>query len=1003
MIRSLLFAALLAPLHADEPVGFNESIRPLLSDTCIACHGFDANTREAGLRLDVAEAAYEKRESGAALVPGDPAASLAWQRITSTDPDLVMPPPEAVVQLSDSDKEKLQRWIEQGAKYESHWSFGKVERPEVPEGEETPLDFLIGRRLAADKLDFSPEADRRTLIRRLSLDLRGLSPQPEEVAAFLNDRDPDAWIHLVDRFIADPAFGERMAWPWLDAARYADTNGYQGDAERTMWPWRDWVIDAINRNLPYDDFTVWQIAGDLLPDATFEQKLATGFLRNHAINGEGGRIPEENRVEYVMDMSETVGTAWMALTMNCCRCHDHKYDPISQKEYYGLFDFFNQTPVSGSGGSPQTPPVVSAPTPEQTHREKELLAAINDIEPRLAVRAMAIKAGQANWETASASSNSDGVWSVLNMDSAWSKQVNLKLQGDHSALGEGGFPARGDYEVKLSKLPARLAAIRLEVLRHPSLPGLSSAESGNFVLTGFEATLVMPDGSRQPLPIGNAEATFEQGGHPATSAIDGNPATGWAVWKGELVTQEHAAVFHLGETVDVPAGASLEIQLRHQSRHAKHLIGRFRLWAATEAPSHTGLGDLKLIQAIQTPNADRSKEQNDLIRLAYLTSDAEFSALDKQLAAWRIELDELRKAIPKVMVMAEQKKRRDAFVLAGGSYEQQGEKVVAHTPSVLPPLETSGDHASRLDLARWLVSRDHPLTARVTVNRIWQEFFGIGFVKSPEDFGVQSEIPKQLRALDWLAADFMDGGWDFKRLVRTIVTSRTYRQASGITPAALELDPENRLVARGPRFRLPAWMIRDQTLAASGMLVSRVGGEPVKPWQPPGLWEEVTFGEDKKIYVPDTGEKLRRRSLYTFWRRISAPPMFFDSAKREMCEVGVTRTNSPLHALSTLNDPIYVEAARALVGRSAGDSEKATLSRAFETVLARPPGTEESAILLDNYEIARSAFQADPAAADAFLAIGETPRHPSMDPVTEAALATVCLSILNTDEALTKE
>ena len=761
-------------LSVAAELSFNADIRPLLSDRCFACHGFDANTREADLRLDTPEAAYADREGGPAIVPGDPNASLIWKRIISDDPDEVMPPPDHLLGLNDAEKEKIRKWIEQGAKYEKHWTFTRVEKPAVPAGDH-PVDSLVGKRLRTEGLELSPMAEKTTRIRRLSFDLRGLPPSPEEVNAFLSDESENAWEKVVDRFLADPAFGERMAWPWLDAARYADTNGYQHDAERTMWPWRDWVVNAINRNLRYDDFTVWQIAGDLLPDATFEQKLATGFLRNHAINGEGGRIPEENRVDYVMDMTETVGTVWMALTMNCCRCHDHKYDPISQKEYYGLADFFNQTPVTGKDRSPQAAPNLAVPS-----------------------------------------------------------------------------------EVQQEQLQQRKTAVR-----------------------------------------------------EAKAALAAKP------------------------------------------------------------------------------------ENNKLKARVKAAEDA---------------LKKLEGGIPKVMVMADQEKRRPSHVLAVGSYEQPGEEVQAHTPAVLPPMKSRGEHSDRLDLALWLTSREHPLMSRVTVNRLWQEFFGMGFVKTPEDFGVQSEIPKHPELLDWLAADFMEHGWDFKRLVRTIVTSKTYRQSSRVTPELLEKDPDNRLLARGPRFRLPAWMIRDQALAASGLLVRKVGGEPVFPWQPEGLWEEVTFGGGKKSYKVDTGEDLRRRSLYTFWRRISAPPMFFDNAKREVCEVGTLRTNSPLHALATLNDRLYSEAARALASRavkSAGQEfEKdpsTALDVAFRITLAREPSEDENRILREDFEIARKMFEDDPESAKAFLAIGETPPDPAMDAVTQAALASVCLSILNTDEALTKE
>ncbi|WP_338687808.1 PSD1 and planctomycete cytochrome C domain-containing protein [Haloferula helveola] len=1003
---ALLAISPLSPA-ADVP-GFNSDIRPLLSDRCFACHGFDANTREAGLRLDTPEGAYAELEDGPAIVPGKPDESSVWKRIMSKDPEVVMPPSTSHLKLSDDEKDLIRRWIEGGAKYEKHWTFVRAERPDVPEGSGHPIDDLVSERLREDSLELSPEADRRTLIRRLSFDLRGLPPTPEEVEAFVSDPADDAWEKVVDRFLADPAFGERMAWPWLDAARYADTNGFQGDDERTMWPWRDWVVDVFNRNLPYDDFTVWQIAGDLLPDATHEQKLATGFLRNHAINGEGGSIPEENRVNYVMDMSETVGTVWMGLTLNCCRCHDHKYDPLSQKEYYGLFDFFNQTPVDGSGGNPQTPPVISAPSESQAERELELAKRIPELESQLKILAVKVGPGQANWENArtSGTSASDSSWQTLDIEKIDSPHADFRILEDKSALVVGPVPDRGDYGVTLTAPPGPLAALRLEALRHKSMTqgGIAKSDSGNFVLTGFELFVVGPDGKRSKLPIKAAEATIEQRGLPVSAALDSDPATGWAVWQGKPIDRDHAAVFRLPEPVLIPAGSTLEVRLRHQSRYKKHLLGRFRISITDTAPPAVDRADPSLATAIRIPVANRSKEQAALVRSAYLESHPAYAELLAEVTRLRVERDKLTKSVPKVMIMADREKRRDSFILAIGSYEQPGEKVEAHTPATLPPLNVEGRPPNRLDLARWLVSRDHPLTARVTVNRFWQDLFGIGLIKSPEDFGVQSEIPKHGQLLDWLAVEFMESGWDTKHLLKTIVTSRTYRQSSRATSELLAADPDNRLLARGPRFRLPSWMIRDQALAVSGLLVPEIGGEPVFPWQPPGLWAEVTFGRRKKSYTPDTGEKLRRRSLYTFWRRISAPPMFFDNAKREMCEVGVGRTNSPLHALATLNDPIFAEASRALASRASegrSDDPARTLARAFEIVLLRPPSEIESAVLMDSYREARSAF--DPETAREFLSIGETPADPELDPVEHAALAAVCLSILNTDETLTKE
>lgn len=997
-----MLVAVVAAAHGAEPAPvpeFNRDIRPILSDRCFVCHGFDAKARKEDLRLDVAEGAYAKK----AIVPGKPLESEAWKRITSSDPEKVMPPSDSFLKLSDPEKALIKRWIEGGAVYQPHWALVRVEPPALPAGEH-PVDGAVKRRLAKEGLDLAPEAPRETLVRRLSLDLRGLPPTPEEVAGFVADQAPDAWEKLVDRFLDDPAYGERMAWPWLDAARYADSNGYQGDADRTMWPWRDWVVSALNRNLRYDEFTVWQLAGDLIPNATPEQVLATGFLRNHPINGEGGSIPEENRVNYAMDMAETTGTVWMGLTMNCCRCHDHKYDPLTQRDYYSLLAFFNQTPVDGSGGDPQTPPVLAVPDEAQRQEESKLAAEYRETEQALAARTATLEPLQAEWESARRGKQGDA-WQALEVNSITG--VEAKVLEDRSVLTYGENPVNATYVLRMPAPQGALTALRLEAMRDPSMTsgGIARSDSGNFVLTGFEAALVLPGGKRQALRFARAEATYEQrGGFTVAAALDDNPQSGWAIWEGKPINRDHVAIFHLTEAVELPAGVVLEVTLRHDSPHPHHNLGRFRL-AATGEASPALSGTEEIAAALRVEAGQRTPEQAKRVREAYLKSDAEFNKLSTTRAGLEKRLNDLRGRMPKVMVMVDRKQRRATHVLSVGSYDRPLAEVDSATPSILPPLAKQGDGpANRLDLAKWLVSREHPLTARVTVNRIWQEFFGIGLIKTPENFGVQSEVPVQPELLDTLAAGFMDSGWDMKRLVRMIVTSRTYRQSSRVTAEMLEKDPANRFLARGPRFRMPAWMIRDQALAAGGLLVRREGGPPVKPYAPENLWPDATFG--KVQYVRDKGEDLHRRSLYTFWRRISAPPMFFDNAKRETCTVNPSRTNTPLHALSMLNDVTYVEAARALAARvvkeSGGDVGKG-LARAFAIVTSRVPREEEDEVLLESYRKARESFAADAAAAKAFLANGDVVAEATMEPVDLAALASVCLSILNTDEAMTKE
>ncbi len=941
------------PGAAADPLDFSRDIRPILADKCFFCHGPDEKKREADLRLDTREGALSVLKAAA----GETSELLT--RVRSTDPDERMPPPKSNRQLSAEQIELLSRWAAAGAPWGEHWAFRPLQSPAVPlvappgaassNGTvRNPIDAFVQTRLAKEGLSPAPEAPRETLIRRVTLDLTGLPPTPPEVDAFLTDDDPAAYEKLVDRLLASPAFGERMAWDWLDAARYADSNGYQGDGERTMWPWRDWVAQAFNRNLPYDQFTVWQLAGDLLPDATSEQRLATGFCRNHPINGEGGRISEENRVDYVMDMAETTATVWLGLTTNCCRCHDHKYDPLTRKDYYRLFAFFNQTPVDGGGGNPQTPPVLDVLTDDQRQQIAKIDEDIVRLNDELSRRAGDLAAGQAAWEAQQLAGGTNTQWQALKPTSATAVSQSLTIRGDDSILAGGPNPAKDTYTVTATTDVARVTAIRLEALRDPSLTqnGLARSDSGNFVLTEFEVSLARPgDAQPKPLKFGSAQASFEQGPFKVTGAYDGSPATGWAVHEGRFVDREHEAVFRLAEPVDAGPGAILTFTLRHDSPHISHNLGRFRLSVSGEPEPKLAGPRQPLVAALNIPAAQRSPDQAKLVADNYYQTDEAYRKLVAQRQESEKQQSNLRNGQIKVMVMADLPQPRKTFLLERGLYTKPGDEITAGVPESLPPLAADLP-ANRLGLARWLVSAEQPLTARVTVNRFWQQLFGIGLVKTTEDFGVQGEIPKHLELLDWLAADFRSGGWNLKALVRQIVTSHTYRQSSKVSPALAERDPDNRLLARGPRFRLPAWMLRDQALAASGLLVSRLGGPPVNGYQPAGVWEEATFGG--KGYRQDHGDSLYRRSLYTFWRRISAPTMFFDSATRQICTVKVLRTNTPLHALLTLNDTTFVEAARALAERvltagvpkagEPGGAEPdagARIDEAFRRVLAR--------------------------------------------------------------------
>ena len=853
LTRLLTTVALLAsaPLSAAE-IDFSRDIQPILAENCYHCHGPDAPARKGKLRLDVRDAALAPAGSGyASIIPGKPDESELIARIFSTDPEEVMPSHESNRKLTAAQKDLLKRWVAEGANWGEHWAFVKPVRPEIPKIEnpkskiENPVDAFIRARLAREKVPLapSPEAPPAALIRRVSLDLTGVPPTPAEVEAFVTssiENRESAFENLVDRLLASPRFGERWAWEWLDLARYSDTNGFQGDPERTMWPWRDWVVNALNANLPYDQFTIEQLAGDLLPDATQAQKIASGFHRNNMFNGEGGRIAEETRVENVFDRVETTATVWLGLTFNCTRCHDHKFDPLKQTDYFAFYDIFNQMSETGAGGGGgKLPPTLDL----TTDAERQAVSAATD-----------------------------KILVVTNEIDAYEQQKYPRPEGK-----------------LLSESP--------EALKFP----------------------------------GNLFAT-----------------------------------------------------------HAKVAPGRRDLNGLLEA-----------LPYFRDTVADP----------AYVT------LLERHIAAVRAR-DAAQAAITKVMIMDQLEKPRDTFVLTRGNYEAKTDvRVEGHVPEIFrsaapisAPASTStltstgASRLNRLDLARWLVSPANPLAARTEMNRMWQAYFGTGFVKTAEDFGVQAEHPSHPELLDWLATEFVARGWDMKAMHRLIVTSATYRQSSRAAAADHERDPENRLLARGPRHRLPSWMIRDQALAAAGLLVEKLGGPGVKPYQPPGVWEEATFG--KKNYLQDQGDALYRRSLYVFWRRIVGPTTFFDVSPRQVCSVRTSRTNTPLHALVTLNDPAFVEAARVMAQRVLAAplaDDAARLDHAFRLTTARPPAPAERAVLTRRLGKLRADFTADPAAAQALAASGEYQRPASLPTPEHAAWTTLCLLVLNLDETLSKE
>ncbi len=1009
------FLAWAAASRGDAPVDYDREVRPILAENCYACHGPDGGARKADLRLDRKDDALRVRPGGAAIVPGDPAASTLLDRIAEADPEAVMPPPKSGKSLSKGQAETLRRWVEQGAPWQVHWAFSPPKRPAVPDGRDqgrNPIDSFLFPAMQAKGLGPAPEADRTTLIRRLSLDLTGLPPSIAEVDAFLLDARPDAYDRLVDRLLASPHHGERMALAWLDAARYADTNGYHIDNHRDIWKYRDWVIDAFNRNLPFDQFTVDQIAGDLVPGSTVAQKVASGFHRNTMVNFEGGADPEEYLTKYVGDRVNTTATVFLGVTLACAECHDHKYDPFTQKDYYKFYAFFNGIAEQGLDGNKESPaPRMKVPAPEQSAALAEARSRVAAASARLDAPSPEADAAQIAWENDRADPSTG--WSVLEPASLSSTGGStLARLPDGSILATGTNPDKDIYEFVAPTKLAGVRAVRLEALTHDGHvnKGTGRAGNANFVLTGFEveaAPEATPD-AWAPVPLARAEADHSQKDFPVANAIDADPATGWAV-DGDKKREDRRALFEAKAPFGGNGGSRIKVRLRFESIYPSHAIGRFRLAVTSIERPTLGLLPPPVAEALAAEPAKRAEAQAKALR-AYFRSEvwAEGRKSKAEVEALKKAEADLERSIPVTMVMAEMDKPRPTHVLMRGDFRSKGEVVQAGVPSSLPPLP-AGQPANRLGLARWLVDPGHPLVARVTVNRFWQQYFGAGIVKTVNDFGTQGEWPSHPELLDWLASEFVASGWDVKGLQKLIVTSAAYRRDAKADRAGLEADPENRWLARGPRFRLDAEAIRDNALAISGLLVPAVGGPSVYPYQPAGLWEEVAFGGDfsSQSYKPSTGEALYRRGLYTYWKRSLPYPSLatFDAPNREVCAVQRPRTNTPLQALVLLNDPAYVEAARVLGQRvlaQGGPDPTSRLDFAFRLCVARPPTDRERDILLALYRRQLDHFRQDPKAAEALLKVGESPRPPGLDPAELAAWTAIGNVLLNLDETITK-
>jgi hypothetical protein len=996
MLRLAGYLFLLSPATA-QTIDFVRDVRPLLSDRCFVCHGPDEKSRMANLRLDV------EAEARAAIASGKLVARIAHEKKA-----LRMPPPGAP-ELTPPQVQTLKAWVDQGAPWRDHWSFVAPRRPDPPAVKsvawpKNDIDRFILARLEREGLKPSAPADKATLLRRVTLDLTGLPPTPEEMDAFVRDRAPNAYEKVVDRLLASPRYGERMALPWLDLARYADTHGYHIDSNRDMWVWRDWVVRAFNDNMPYDRFVVWQLAGDLLPNPSREQLIATGFNRNHMINYEGGAIPEEYLVEYVVDRVEATSTAFLGLTSGCARCHDHKYDPIKQKDFYRLFAFFNTVNEKGLDGQKgNARPFLPVPDETQQAKLDRLSARIAEIED--ALERADVPARREAWEREQkvAIAPQPGLIAHYSFDGGL-EDISGNYRHGRITKGEPTYSAgavgraialddRTAIELPLSAENAQAFAMWFKV-------------SGR--LDNRPSTLLSAAGATLWVDGGRAIGRNRRGSHLYAASPGRTVRTKTEVVTGPWI---HVAANASGEMwVNGERVETLDVKDEAPEPWIRASLDDLRLYARPlDAADATYLYETApALGTLPIPPQQRSTDQK-LALLEYFFehgAPAEIRDLNREWAKLVKDREELEHEIPTTMVMSEMVFPRVTKVLARGDYRNGTDPVTPGVPGFLPPLPADAP-PTRLGLAQWLTSPDHPLTARVAVNRFWQMYFGLGIVKTAEDFGSQGEMPVHPELLDYLATEFVGSGWDVKAMQKRIVMSAAYRQSSRATPALIEKDPENRLLARGPRFRMPAEFIRDSALAASGLLNAKMGGPGVNPYQPKGVWEDIAYGDtfSSQIYEQDRGDKLYRRSMYTYWKRTAPPPGLatFDAPDREKCIARRLPTNTPLQALVLLNDTTYVEAARALAARMMREGGKDPLAFGYRAVVNRVPAKSERAVLTAQYRKQLAVFKNYPEGVEKLLANGESSVPEGLDRAQLAAWTTVASVLLNLDEAVTKE
>ncbi|MEY2725379.1 MAG: hypothetical protein RLZZ458_1246 [Planctomycetota bacterium] len=1040
-----LLVCSISQISAADGPGYNSAIRPILVEACFSCHGPDSASRKADLRLDLRDAAV----ASGAIDPGNPDSSELLRRIRSQDPEKVMPPPEVKKHLTDAQQKLLEDWIRAGAAYEQHWSYippirGDV--PAVPAAQQNwvrnPIDAFVLSGLSSAGLTPREAAPREVLARRAALDITGLPPAPEQLREFLNDQQPGAYERYVDRLLRQPEWGEHRARYWLDYARYADTHGIHFDNYREMWAYRDWVINAFNSNMPFDQFTIENLAGDLLPNATLDQQIASGFNRCNMTTNEGGIIDEEYAVLYARDRTDTVATVWMGLTAGCATCHNHKFDPLSQKEFYELAAFFNNTtqPVR-DGNIRDTPPIIPVPQTADRKRLQELPGLLEAARQSVMRRRQQSQADFDVWATA-ATVETAGL--AIPLD-----KLALRIEGPAAE----GRAAKLLVQHRKQEVPLTASAAWEDTPQGPALsiqggalelPNVGDYETGS----GFTATawLRVPasDGygaicSRMEAPPGyrgwdfwlqqrrvgmhivgtwpdQAIKVISRNQLPAnewvhvTVSWDGRPAAAgvriWVNGKQQEVNIENDSLrdqsirtsvkWRLGQRT---AGEPVTAAIRDLQIHD-------RVFTDDQAQVAAGVSPIAAILAL--PAAGRNPEQRQLLQEFWLrVIDHESQRLSQEVTALERELAAIRARGTIAHIMNERAEPAVAFVLERGEYDKRGEQVFADTPEVLPPFPADAPR-NRLGLAKWLVSPEHPLTARVTVNRYWQEIFGTGLVQTTGDLGVSGDLPVNQALLDWLAVEFRESGWDLKKLVRLIVTSATYRQSANVTPEALERDPANRLLSRGPRFRMDAEMIRDNALAVSGLLVRRQGGASVKPYQPEGVWEAIAMNvSNTRSYQRDSGDNLYRRSLYTFIKRMAPPAAMdiFNAPNREFCVVRRERTNTPLQALAALNDEQLIEAARRLAENcleNAVGGDAAVLTAIYERILSRRPTGAELQVLNASLSELRTWYADHTEDATSVLAVGETKPAAKFSANELASWTMLCNQLLNLDEVLNK-